>query len=61
MFKPVNPNSRIPAFLQNGTKNNIIFQLTLSVVLLGGMILKDLHEERQWEKHLAELDSETEK
>lgn len=61
MFKPVNPNSRIPAFLQNGTKNNIIFQLALTAVIVGGMILKDVYEERQWEKYVAELDSETEK
>jgi hypothetical protein len=57
MFKPVNPDSRFPAFLQNGTKNNIIFQLTLTVVLIGGMTLKDWYEQRQWDKQIAQLDS----
>lgn len=55
MFKPANPNSRIPAVLQAHTKENIIFQLALSAVLLGGMIAKDLYEQRQFAKRYAHL------
>lgn len=50
MFKPANPNSRIPAVLQAHTKENIIAQLTLTVVFVGGMILKDVIEERREKK-----------
>lgn len=51
MFKPANPNSRIPAILQKNTKENIIFQLALTAVFIGGMILKDRAEQRRWEEY----------
>lgn len=47
MFKPANPNSRIPAVLQAHTKENIIFQLALTVVFIGGMTLIDVVQERR--------------
>ena len=58
IIQPVNPTSRIPAFLQKNTKENIIFQLALTVVIIGGSILKEKYETRQFEKHLAELDAQ---
>jgi len=44
VFKKPNPNSRRPAFLQNGTKANIVFQLTAAVLFLTVTTTKDLYQ-----------------
>jgi hypothetical protein len=41
MFKPANPDLRRPAYLQAHTKENMIWQLKLSGLLLIGFILAD--------------------
>lgn len=50
MFKSADPSSRIPAVLQANTKENIIFQLSLAAVFVGGMMVKDVLEERKLKK-----------
>lgn len=52
-FKPANPDSRLPSFLQAHTKENIIFQLSAMVILMLAMGLKDEYDMRQMEKRLA--------
>lgn len=47
MFRPANPSSRRPAWLQNGTKENVIWQLKLAVLYIAGISLKDWYEERK--------------
>lgn len=50
MFKPANPDSRIPAALQSRTKENAIFQLTLMVVFLGSAYAWEALEQRKLRK-----------
>lgn len=40
-FRPVNTNSRFPAWLQNGTKANTIWQLKMALGLTAFMIARD--------------------
>lgn len=40
-WKPVNPDSRLPGYLQNHTKENMIWQLKLCGVFLIVMIVSD--------------------
>lgn len=49
MFKRLETawNARTPVYLHNGTKENVIFQLALTVVLVGGMIAYDEYKERR--------------
>jgi len=55
MFKPANPNSRIPAVLQAYTKENLIAQLTLAGVMLVGMAAIDYVQMKREEKKRLEL------
>jgi hypothetical protein len=52
MFKKAKADSRIPAFLQPRTKENMIFQLAAAAVFVVGMILKDEYEDRQFYRRL---------
>lgn len=46
-------NAHTPKFLHNGTKENIIFQLTLTVLMLLGFYAKDKVEERRQKRQEA--------
>lgn len=54
MFKSADPSSRIPAVLQANTKENLVFQLALASVFVGGMMVKDVLEERREIKRLEQ-------
>lgn len=54
MFKPANHSSRIPAVLQANTKENVIFQITLAAVFVGGMMVKDELARRREMKRLEQ-------
>jgi len=43
-------NARTPVYLHNGTKENIIFQLSLAAVLVGGMIAWDAYKDFRYNK-----------
>jgi hypothetical protein len=58
MFKSADPSSRIPAVLQANTKENIIFQITLAAVFVGGMMAKDALEYRREMKRLEQAKTE---
>ena len=45
-------NARTPVYLHNGTKENFIFQLVLTVLLVGGMIAKDSYDQRKARRRL---------
>lgn len=49
MFKRLEEswNARTPVYLHNGTKENIIFQLALAVLLIFGIVTKDKLDERR--------------
>lgn len=47
-------NARTPVYLHNRTKENFIFQLALTAVLVGGMIAYDQWKDRREEKKLNE-------
>lgn len=40
-------NARTPVFLHNRTKENLIFQLIMAMMLILGMYAKDKYDERQ--------------
>jgi hypothetical protein len=44
-------NARTPVWLHNGTKENIIFQLSGLVLFILGFHAKDWWERRQWDKN----------
>jgi hypothetical protein len=50
MFKTLEAkwNSHTPVYLHNGTKENLIFQLALTVVFLGAMAAYDEYENRRY-------------
>lgn len=50
MFAKVNPDSRLPAALQNGTKQNILAQLAGAVLFFFGFTLFEAWEDRQYAK-----------
>lgn len=52
MFKHLEAawNARTPVYLHNRTKENIIFQLALTVVVVGGLIAYDEWKDRQEQK-----------
>lgn len=56
MFKKLEAswNSRTPVYLHNGTKENLIFQLALAVVLCGGMIAYDEWKDRKQLRYLKD-------
>lgn len=41
MFKHADPTRRTPTYLQNGTQENVIWQLKLLAVFLGFMWIKE--------------------
>lgn len=41
MFRKADPSKRMPVWLQNGTKENLIWQLKLAVVFTVGMYAYD--------------------
>lgn len=49
MFKTLESkwNAHTPVYLHNGTKENIMFQLALTVILLGGMAAYDAYRDRK--------------
>lgn len=40
-------NARTPIWLHNGTKENLLFQLGLGLVLIGGMMARDAYQDRR--------------
>lgn len=50
IFKPADPSRRVPTYLQAHTKENFIWQLKMTVLLIVGMQVKDRIEERKWRK-----------
>lgn len=54
MFKRIETawNSRTPSYLHPHTKDNLVWQLKLTGVLLAGMVAKDYYDERQFQKRL---------
>jgi hypothetical protein len=57
MFKRLEAawNARTPKYLHNGTKENFLFQLALTVLMLLGIWAKDEWEERQRRNRLKRL------
>lgn len=53
MFKPADPTRRIPTWLQNGTKENVIWQFKMMALVVAGAFVKDWYDQRQEEKNLA--------
>lgn len=47
MFKPADHSRRTPAWLQKHTKENIIWQFAMVVLLLVGFSTKDWYDERK--------------
>lgn len=49
MFKKLESkwNAHTPVYLHNGTKENIIFQLALTVVVVGAMVAYDAYRDRK--------------
>lgn len=59
MFKPLKTletkwNAHTPVYLHNGTKENVIFQLTLAALMILGFYAKDRWELRQFDKRMKE-------
>lgn len=53
-WKPVNPDSRLPGYLQNHTKENMIWQFKLlGVLFIGIWIYSYIEERREKRKHAA--------
>lgn len=54
MFKKIETawNSRTPVWLHNGTKENLVFQLGTTVVLLGGIYAHDKIQDHRAAKKL---------
>lgn len=55
MFKTLETkwNARTPVYLHNGTKENIIFQLTLTAIIILGFTVKDRWDERATRRKYA--------
>jgi hypothetical protein len=53
MFKTLEAkwNARTPVYLHNGTKENLIFQLALTILIILGFTVKDKIEERRMTKY----------
>lgn len=47
-------NARTPKFMHNGTKENIIFQVIATVMVLLGMHARHKAQERRWRKKFNE-------
>jgi hypothetical protein len=52
-WKPVNPDSRLPGYLQNHTKENAIWQLKLTAVFIAGMWIYDYVQTKREDKARA--------
>lgn len=59
MFKRIDTawKSRTPTYLHNGTKENLIWQLKLTAVLVAGMWAYGWYEDRQEQKKYKNLKS----
>lgn len=53
MFKTYNPSSRLPIYLQNGTKENIAFQLIATAIFVGGYVAWESYKERREAKRFG--------
>jgi hypothetical protein len=58
MFQPVNPDSRLPSYLQNSTKENVAAQLAVVALFIGGIWVKDAIETKRFKKAVAKLEEE---
>ncbi len=61
MFKKAEAawNARTPVYLHNGTKENVVFQLALTVILVGGMIaVTEIKERKAHREFLKQIESE---
>lgn len=55
-WKPVNPDRRLPGYLQAHTKENLVWQLKLTAVFLVVMIAVDkIQEKRRLKRLLANM------
>lgn len=50
MFRTADPSRRTPVWLQSHTKENIIWQFAMSVVLFVGMEARDRYIEKKAQK-----------
>lgn len=50
IFRPVNPDSRMPSWLQAHTKENFIWQTAMAVLLIGGMNAYNEYKNRKFLK-----------
>ena len=50
IFKPADASRRVPTYLQAHTKENFIWQLKMSVLLIAGLEIKNRIEDRKWRK-----------
>lgn len=50
-------NAHTPKFLHNGSKENIIFQLTLVALIFLGFVVKDKVEERSRKRWMADWEA----
>ncbi len=50
MFKSADPSRRTPTWLQSRTKENIIWQLKMTVLVVSAMEAYDWYEERKLKK-----------
>lgn len=46
-WKPVNPDSRLPGYLQNHTKENMIWQLKLTGLMIAGIWIWEYVSEKR--------------
>jgi hypothetical protein len=49
-FKTADPSRRIPVWLQNGTKENLVWQLKLTALYVAGTYAKGKYDDWQWKK-----------
>ena len=54
MFKPANPNSRIPAALQAHTKENFVAQIAVSVTFIVVMYAVESYKDRKFYRQLKQ-------
>ena len=49
-FKNADPTRRMPVWLQNGTKENVVWQLKLTGLMIAGFWIYDLYEQHKYRK-----------
>lgn len=52
IFRPANPDSRMPSWLQAHTKENLIWQIAMAALFVGGMNAYEYYKHRKFLKEL---------